>query len=71
MSIGSSATPNSQLSQKFSADIWFVYVYLLSWYFIDPMDIFQNFQMGYHYLIVDQKLTTQENQKFTKGSTIT
>ena len=31
------------------------------------MDIFQNFQRGYHYLILDQKLTTQENQKFTKG----
>ena len=31
------------------------------------MVIFQNFQRGYHYLILDQKLTTQENQKFTKG----
>ena len=31
------------------------------------MDIFQNFQRGYHYLILDQKLATQENQKITKG----
>ena len=30
------------------------------------MDIFQNFQRGYHYLILDQIITTHE-KKITKG----